>query len=525
MVNTEKNLWDDRADELKEQAQEPFGALQQPAADASAWAAELTRRLRVLLHTAPLDALRQGDPLRGEESRHHDSLLLALRVLDLVIDRTGHEVEADTELAAQELEPLLKAMDEAAGVEVNAASHAAAIARVLGGLRNDAEARRPFKGLYTAVNGHGQATRHALEFRLLVEMHHPDGRTVLRPSDEASNLYLRLLDLDIEDGQAAAEAIVESQLARGRFDEAVHSARQARLQSVRLHEKMTNLLRATRRDVDSVDWRHEMPDLLENAGDHLQRRMQVERSILTQADERLDLLDDEDDAGRQAVAEIAQLIRDCRLRHVQLHTDIISARRVFLDAQAQQVFVPAPSQPLPDLLHDVLEPLLALPQRDAAQVSGFSLPLLLGGRAPGALSLPDLITWLLQPKRVHAARDLAIEPIDPVELEADLLRYSPEIREQAASLLHGGTDPLRLSELLAATRARQDHPAVSEVLVLLALQAFSHEDHARLGLRAEFSGASLTDASFHGDDLLLTRSGSANGHEVELAERSESDVH
>ena len=131
--------------------------------------------------------------------------------------------------------------------------------KILDGLRNDSDARRPFREQYTSVDGEGLAQRHALEFRLLFDAFHPSGRTVLRPSSEACNLYLRLLDLDVEDAQAAAEAVVEYQLARGRFDEAVHSARQARIQSVRFREKVLQLLRDTRRDVERVDWKVEAP--------------------------------------------------------------------------------------------------------------------------------------------------------------------------------------------------------------------------------------------------------------------------
>jgi hypothetical protein len=190
----------------------------------NSWPPELTRRLRVLLHTSPLAALRRGDVLRDPDVRHYDSLALALRVLDVVIDRLGFEDEADRDLVARELAPMLAAMDGAAGIHPSADRHSEILDRVLAGLRNDGHARRPFGEEYVALDEHGRATRHLLEFRLLWDAFHPSGRTVLRPSPEACNLYLRLLDLDIEDAQAATEAVVESQLARGRFDEAVQSA-------------------------------------------------------------------------------------------------------------------------------------------------------------------------------------------------------------------------------------------------------------------------------------------------------------
>src|SRR5438105_15829805 len=70
-------------------------ALGPSASIGDAWPVDLTRRLRVLLHTLPLDGVRRGDAIRDAELRHYDGLALALRVLDVVIDRLGLEAEAD----------------------------------------------------------------------------------------------------------------------------------------------------------------------------------------------------------------------------------------------------------------------------------------------------------------------------------------------------------------------------------------------------------------------------------------------
>src|SRR5262245_36406574 len=79
--------------------------------DVDVWTRELTRRLRVLLHTLPLDAIRRSDAVRDGDLRHYDGLALALRILDLVIDRIGLETEADREVVSRVLQPSLAAMD------------------------------------------------------------------------------------------------------------------------------------------------------------------------------------------------------------------------------------------------------------------------------------------------------------------------------------------------------------------------------------------------------------------------------
>lgn len=109
------------------------------------WPADLTRRLRVLLHTLPLDGVRRADANRDTDLRHYDGLSLSLHVLDLVIDRLGLEAEADREVVTRALQPVLSAMDAAAGVPMSAERHERILDRILGALRNDGDARRPFR--------------------------------------------------------------------------------------------------------------------------------------------------------------------------------------------------------------------------------------------------------------------------------------------------------------------------------------------------------------------------------------------
>jgi hypothetical protein len=484
----------------------PPGAVFVPNPDG--WPTDLTRRLRVLLHTLPLDGMRRGDAMRDAELRHYDSLALALRVLDLVIDRLGMEVEADRDVVVRMLRPLVLAMDESAGAAASPHRHETILDKILGGLRNDGEARRPFREEYTAIGGDGQAHRHALEFRLLYDAFHPSGRTVLRPSNEACNLYLRLLDLEIEDAQAAAEAVVESQLARGRFDEAVHSARQARIQSVRFRDKVLQILRDTRRDVDRVDWRRHVPLTLEESLTHLERRVGVERGILGAANERLEQLPEEEADGRAAVIQIADLTRDCLLRHAELHEHLIGARNIFLDAQARQSFAPKPARPLPDLFQDVLDPIARMHVAAANRVLEKGFPLLVGPHSVALPSLRSFVPWMLQPRRPRPPQEIPVEPTDPAELELEMQRYSPEIRAIAEEILRCMDGAVPLSELLLRARRADCDPAVLEVIALRALQAFATEERDAIRMAAErIPNASVRDPLLYGDDLLVSSTG------------------
>jgi len=154
----------------------------------------------------------------------------ASRRIDLIIDHMGLDTDVDRARVASHLAPLLEELDRIADKRPDPARHAAMADRVVAALRNDDDRRRPFEARYLDVDG-DRLVHRVREFRLVYDQFHPEGGTVLRLSNEAVNLFLGALELPIEDAQAAAEAIVQSQLARGRSTRALESAQRAHLQS------------------------------------------------------------------------------------------------------------------------------------------------------------------------------------------------------------------------------------------------------------------------------------------------------
>ncbi len=461
-----------------------------PTATTSAgWDRMLTRRLRVLLHTTPLHDLRRSDSLRDQDLRHYDSLTLTIKAIDLIIEHTGLDHEVGRETLIRALTPLLTAMDHAAALTPDSERHARIIDKILSALRNDGERRHPFQLAYQDIDDQGTAVARALEFRLLADHFHPTGEIVLRLSNEAVNLYLNALELDIEDAQAAAEAVVQSQLARGRFDEAVQSAKNARWQSVRYQQKVVEILRETQRDVGRVDWREEVPRLLNEALQHITARLATEESILKSAEDRLEVLPPSD-ARATAVAEVVRLIRDCRLRHVDLHDQLMRARNLFLDEQARQS---------------------GLSRTEAASMVSGVFPFFAGAQSPKVLSLTQLLAWQLQPRRELYRTEVEIVPADLATYDAELTHYPPQLRLEAETLLASTPYPVRVSALLEAAHARRSSAALMELLVLLCLQHYAPEDD-NSGLIADYwPSEPLDTAGFFGDDLEIHRVEASHG--------------
>jgi len=469
----------------------------------------LTQRLRVLLRATPLFATRQADARVDPDLRHYDSLVLALRTFDLVVDRMGLEHELNVESLAEELGPLLGAMDRSAGKVPDVELHRRMVARVVGSLRNDEEARRAFEIAYPAALASGEVEARQLRFRLLQDRFHPDGGTVLELSTDAVNLYLGALEHDLEDAQAATEAVIQSQIARGRLEEAAHSARQARWQSLRYADKVARLLRDTRRDVAAVDWREAAPRLLDEALAHLTSRLEVERNIVDAAADRLDVLPGEH-LRRAALAEVMDLVNECQVRHLELHGRLLGARSVFLEEQGRQRFVPAARRIYPDLGADVLRPLLEMSAVDARRVLRTAPSLLLGATPPAQLSLRALVAHLLRPRRARPADDVNAPAVDFTTRDDDLAFLPEEVRARALDRLARVDEETTLSAILADLQATGADEATRVALALLTLRQFAPEAGSALPIVTQ-AGTPLCAQGFEGDDLKLSPAAAAGG--------------
>lgn len=466
-----------------------------PSMSNGAWDVNLTQRLRVLLHSIPLSNLRKSEVMVDEEFRHYDFMALALKIFDLIIDRMGLEREVTSQDVGEALRPLLVASDMAQGIEPKEDRHAKAVAYVLGGLRNDRQGRRPFSENYTDFSK-DPAVRRTLEFRQVTEQHAANDRIVLRLSNEIANLYLSALNLDIEDAQAATEAVVKCQLARGKFGEAVESAKAARAQSVRYFEKIMRVLAETKRDLSGVDWRVDVPKMLDDALHHIQERQDTERNILSNARDRQESLSEGESALQ--IAEIIDLMKDCQERHAELHGKIMSARNVFLTEQQRQAFAARAVRFYPDFLKDILQPILSLDQRTAEKVVSQEFHGFWGGYPSPVFSLAKLVTWQLQPKREYVIGEAPLSELELEDRPADLKRWNDEDRERALEIIESISGPMRLSELMESLCEREE---VLEILTLLALERFASEGMTRISVSPD---GDLDALGFHGDDLLLT---------------------
>lgn len=468
------------------------------------WDATLTRRHHGLLYMVPIITLDLNQARRGDDIAHYDALAIVVKMFDLIVANTGLAEEMDADRLLAELAPMLSRMDECRGQAPDPRAHEAIVGTVLNWLRNDKEARAPHQQSYISFDADGAITPRALHFRLIEDRFRPDGRVVLRLSNQAVNIFLRSLDEDVEDAQAAAEALVDSQIRRGKFEEAQASAQAARYQSIRYQSKIMDILERTRRDIRQVDWGQEVPALLEDARVHTELRENVEVGIMSAAEERLVTLEPGSDDARH-VAEVRTLMRDCYLRHSELLRHIRRARPLYMDEQGRQIFRPVPLHLRPSLTEDILAPLLAMPAAHATVALDLAFAQFAPLAAPGLLDLGALLRWQLRPKRPPRTDSVENVERDSEIITTDLARYPLRVQLAGDAILESLARPTRLSDLAVRLLHEGEDPALVEYVILRGYHLFAPEPEERLPVRASRIADETFDCAGHsGDDLLLT---------------------
>jgi hypothetical protein len=450
------------------------------------------RRVRALVRTIPLHDLEAGKAQREGDWSPYDLRGLALAAIDTVIDHMGLEFGASGAQVRQRLTQLARM-----SAPSRPADEAGRVAdAVVAGLLNDRQRREAFSQTYSDWSGR-RHRRAEVVFRLLEEVEAPDGSVVLRATDEAVNLFVGALDRDIADAQAAAEAVLASQLRRGRLDQAVHTARAARLRSIQFAGNVGRVLDATRHDIRQVDWQADVPDLLSDALEHLSERLETERHLVT----TVRSLISEHDAG-PAAATLLSLIEDCQMRHLELHALLLRARTTFLEEQERQRFTTTDDARAFELGELLLGPLLECTPTDGGPAVGRFVAVATGPQPPRLVRLADLVDLLLQPRRGDG--DGAEERPPELEDLGDDRRFPPDAWSHADEVLARVpvNGEIRLSRLLRDARASAAGSA--ELVALAVLHAFAPE-RAGPTLRAVDDGTLLDDPQFGGRDLLVAR--------------------
>ncbi len=395
-----------------------------------------------------------------------------------------------------------------------AAEHERVARWVLESLINVGSVDRGFRAVYGTFGPDGEYTRRDYDFKLIEEVPGQDGGVYLRTTDEAVNVLVGALDTDVTSAQIAAEVKLEVLIRRGRLADAQLAAEQARYRTVQYAETLRRALEATRRNVRAVDWMETVPDLIDEALDHIADRYRHENAILTNIRKARD--ESVDGEHKRRAAELVDIVKDCIRRHTQLQTRLLEAGPLFRAEQDRQAFAAPTARSGIDLYGQLLAPVLTLPLGDATRPTDAFFARAVGLRTPVAVRVTDLVDLLLTPpvEREHLGAEL---PEPDLVATPDDSRFSEAQLEAALDLLDLPADaPRRLSGLLADARRRGagldgdgTGDELAYLVALLAVHAASppvgtayRQGEERL-LFAVDDGTRLDDPGFGGADLIV----------------------
>lgn len=289
----------------------------------------------------------------------------------------------------------------------------------------------------------------------------------LRARDQAINVLIDALDLDIDSAQLAAEARLEHLVRRKRHDEAYLAARESRMQSIRFMEQVRDDLREAERDLSSEHWVSTVSPRLTLALDHIVDRIRVEERLKDLIDTAADRADEQD---FHWIPRTMELLDECLLRHQSLQQVIAQARDTFLLEQQRQHLQPRARRAYPHPVNEVLTSVLAR-QCGAADEILAAVELALGARAPRLLSDWAGVDLLAVEPTATAEHGHEVAALDLVPDREPLLFSAQQVQAAATLLESVGAQPIGLAELAA----RADGPEAAHALALLALSHRSPE--------------------------------------------------
>lgn len=334
-------------------------------------------------------------------------------------------------------------------------------------------------------------------FKILDPHESPAGETIYDASTQAVNFFLASLDADLEAEQAARDAAYKHYMKRGRFEDAAIVAEEQRKLTIQYRTKIRRALSAIERNIFDIDYVGAVMPTIAAAREHMEERLRIDGEHIADVEHRLDSATG--DANRH-LANMREIFRNAKAHNVGLFSDVMSAHTKFRTEQTRQKFRPQSPLAVFDPHADALLPALKLPGGMVLEWITVHSYLFLPLRLAKPPDFADLVNehLLQRPPPPPEAEDTDSEKGEPQPPHA---RFSEADIEAAATLLQAMPPEFTLSEMIARGRAADMTEDSLHHAALKTLQWFGEDGE----VRAWQLGTPLSDASFQGDNLQLTR--------------------
>lgn len=464
----------------------------------------LARRARVLAHLQPLldiehAKIRSTAADADRDWEDYDTRLLQLVAFDAIAAEDGLLPEGG--VPREEVERQVAIHAERMAPNQPRAGHYHVAAWLIDRLLNVGTSARGFDVSW--VDPSAAYRRDDLRVTALYETLTADGDVRLHAGKAALNLTLAGLDLDLEDRQIAAEAVLRAQIESGRWSQAEQTATDTKRIAVEYRNRLDDILRSVERDLRDADWEEDVESALDKSLAHVADRVKVSYQL---SDHAQQLAEDVDREHRAQAASVVRLVDETLTQLLALQSRVIDARGRFRTAQVAQGFAVSLSVGIVHLRDEVFRPMLAFEADTAAQLAPMVVAPFAAPSAPSVVSLSGMLETLLARPRERDDSAVEIDSGDLYAIENPFERFDDDVWSTAHSIMDGVEASVRLSDL---TKEHDD-----EVSLLLALQSMrcwgehgsvGAQDPMLVGIVAANDGTLLCADRFIVPDLVLAR--------------------
>jgi hypothetical protein len=439
------------------------------------WHPRLIKKLRSL---KIISALLAVERTTKEEYQAYDLIAIALNVFDLVIENMGVGSGITREQVVERIAPVIRAADEVSGKTSALDFYDDLINYVIDKLLN----RSSHESIEIHYKDYSLQRPVDLSHRfwLLSEKMIVGSGIVLYASAEAINIFLQLLEVDLENQQKAMLFLIDKQMENRNFSQAIETAIANKHISIAYREDILAKIRQTRRDIELVDWTKDAPLTLEKALDHLSNCIQQETARKDRGREQLNqiLPSDYDKEEVRQLRELVKVLEETIAMHGVLQGDIMDTRDIYRNEQTRQVFKPLPKMEGMNLEADVFDKVMHGSVVKAEAVLDRVLTMLEGIKTPKILNLNPIIDSFLKVRHRREKVKGSVWDTEFSDHEAIRLSYFPPgIAEKASAFIrenvveNGGR--ITLSGLFALAAAANQPPYFIDTIKYMIINRFS----------------------------------------------------
>ncbi|MHA1401763.1 MAG: hypothetical protein ACTSQE_15535 [Candidatus Heimdallarchaeaceae archaeon] len=476
------------------------------------WNYTLTQKLISLLKLKPLldikDLIIHNESLK-EQYKHYDPLAIALKILNVIVENMGPFSGITKNELVEQVLPLLRRMDKARNIELLEDEHIAFIDTILEKLLFQTK-REGVRIRYTDYSSDPPIEREH-SFRLIGLRNYEGEKIVIVAETATINLFLQMLEIDLEDQQQALLHVLSRQIRRGDLDNALSTAQNNLLLTKQYMLKVEQIIHNTRRNLSTSDWDEAYPKELKRATAHIKECIATQTQQINMVREQIDIISWEKQDEIYPLIQLKESLTQSLDLLLPLQKRVSEARETFLNEQWVQELFKRGSKNRVQLESMLLEKILAIPYRTSKQFIDKTIVFFTHSNVPEIVTFDQLVDIALKRlKQKEKAKEIEKTKIK-ITKPLDLRIFSSALKKNAVSFLREqleiNDNQITLKEILEKAESENKGFLFCNYLRLLIQGRNAKEDFERsvtdLSFKVQLCCESFDTQWFSGDNYLV----------------------